>query len=157
MLFLLEGMDKTGKSTTTELLRRKFKADFTHMSAPSKWHTEESYFAECLHIIALTAGKNIVFDRSWYGELIWPEIYGRKALLTEQKVQALTKVARLLHPDGVKLIYMHDDNKEAHLARLASFKEPVYKYDEAINKHDEIANRNGFEFVTYPEAVKLWT
>lgn len=157
MLFLLEGMDKTGKSTTTELLRRKFKADFTHMSAPSKWHTEESYFAECLHILAMTAGKNIVFDRSWYGELIWPSIYGRKAMLSVDKVQALTAAARLLHTDGVNLIYMYDDNKENHIKRLESFKEPIYKYDLAIDKHTEVANEFGFTFVTFPEAVKLWS
>lgn len=156
MLYLFEGMDKVGKTTAAETVRKKIKGEIVHMGVPSKWHTPETYFAECLHKLALTAKKNVVFDRTFFGELIWPSIYGRSAMLSEDKVATLLQAAHHMHPDGVHLIYMHDPDKEAHIARMEAFGEPVYKYDEASSIHREVLAKNNFQFITYPEAVKIW-
>ena len=159
MLILLEGLDKTGKTTVAEGLRRVFKCDYMHMSAPAKHHNRKSYIAEMLHTLALTANKNVVVDRTWYGELVWPQVYNRQPLLTKEDVNIITAAAVALHgPDEVKMIYMHDPNQQAHQERLRKFKEPSYKYDETYSLYNVMAIDEGFQFLTFQEAkAKGWT
>jgi thymidylate kinase len=156
-IFLLEGMDKTGKSTAAELLRIKYKCNYIHMTAPAKFHTRESYFAEMLHTIALTAGKNVVIDRTWYGEQVWPFVYDRTPLLSMEDMRALTAVATHLHRHDLHLYYMYDNDKDAHQARLREFKEPSYDYDSVTNLYQTMVTLHPFQTITFPEAIKLWT
>lgn len=150
-LIILEGLDKTGKSTVAEHFRQKQRYEYIHMTAPAKWHNRDSYFAEMLHLIAITAGKNVVMDRSWFGELVWPDIFVRPPKLTYLDCDILTAVAVQLHGD-VQTIYMHDPNREAHLARIAAFKEPTYDFGRAADLYEKAMRHSGFQFLTFPEA-----
>jgi len=157
MIFLLEGMDKTGKSTVAELLRKLFKCDYMHMSAPAKFHTRDSYLAEMLHVLAFTAGKNVVIDRSWYGELVWPLVYGRARLLYDREVSLLTEMAQVLHHGNLLKIYMSPGDKAAHVERLQRFQEPTYDYDATQQRYELVASEHNFEFTTFDEAVLKWS
>lgn len=158
MLVILEGLDKTGKSTVAEHFRQKKRFEYVHMTAPAKWHTRDTYFAEMLHTLALTAGKNVVMDRSWMGELVWPHIFGRNNLLCDKDCDRLLMVAEALHEGNLRCIYMHDPDHEAHMARIAKFKEPSYDFIQAKALYDLAMSNQGFEYVTFQEAeVNGWT
>lgn len=157
MLILLEGLDKVGKSTVAEHFRQTKKFEYIHMTAPAKWHTRDSYFGEMLHVIALTAGKNVVIDRSWYGELVWPEIFNRPALLNSYDCHALSTICNSLH-GHVEKYYMHDPDHQAHLARIAKFKEPSYDFNKARRLYEEACKAASFSKLTFQEAeTKGWT
>ena len=157
MLIIIEGMDKVGKTTVAEHFRQQKKFEYVHMTAPAKWHTRESYFAEMLHIIALTAGKNVVIDRSWCGELVWPFVFNRDWLLSEKDCEVLTETARTLHSRGVQMFYMNDPDEEGHLARIKKFKEPSYDFSLARELYSKLLN-NGFTSLTFNEAKEFgWT
>jgi thymidylate kinase len=157
MLYLIEGMDKVGKSTAASILRTRIKGNYVHMTAPAKWHTRETYFAEMLHTIALTAQKNVVIDRTWYGEAVWPQVYNRVSLLTDDDMETLTEAALALHDGAVHKLYMFDDDAEAHLKRMSEFKEPAYDVQLASRLYDDMTRRHGFMPITLPGAIKLWT
>lgn len=157
MLIILEGLDKTGKSTVAEHFRQKQRFEYLHMTAPAKWHTPQSYFAEMVHLLASTVGKNVVLDRSWCGELVWPQIFGRQALLDGCQCADLSCIATSIH-DTVQKIYMHDPNEQAHLERIAKFKEPTYDFKKARELYEMMAHGQEFEFLTFSEAeAKGWT
>ena len=156
MLIILEGLDKTGKSTVAEHFRKEKRFEYIHMTAPAKWHTRDSYYTEMLHLIASTAGKNVVIDRSWYGELVWPSIFCRTPLLSFSDVQDLSAIARIVHKDQLEAIYMYDPDRDAHLARIAKFKEPSYDFNFARSLYDNATY--SFQRLTFQEAeTKGWT
>lgn len=157
MLVILEGLDKTGKSTVAEGFRAKKRFEYLHMTAPAKWHTRDSYMAEMVHLLASTVGKNVVLDRSWVGELVWPHIFDRKALLTGEDCANLFAIADCLHGE-VKRVYMHDPDYIAHLNRIAQFKEPTYDFEMARKFYEAAATSLELEFVTFQEAeARGWT
>lgn len=147
MLVVLEGMDRTGKST----LAAKYAAlgfEVLHFSAPPKGATPEGYFAETLKLVASTYGKKVVWDRSHYGELIWPQVFGRMPLLSESSVSQVDGIIRTLHRGEFEKIYMHDPDMAAHKSRLLADNEPKYDYELVSSIHRDIATRYHFTFKT---------
>lgn len=156
MLIVLEGLDKTGKSTVAEHFRKKERFEYIHMTAPAQWHTPQSYMTEMLHLIASTSGKNVVIDRSWYGELVWPNVFYRTPLLSYSDADALTSVARTVHRGQIELFYMYDPDHDAHLARISKFAEPTYDLDYVRSLYDSVTWT--FQRLTFQEAEqKGWT
>lgn len=150
-LILLEGMDKVGKSTVAQhFVDQGY--EYVHMSAPAKGHTHATYLVEMLGIISNTANKNVIVDRSWHGELIWPSVYGRESLLSQSDVLLLNMISQTLHNQDVKYYYMYDDNKKTHKARLRKFKEPSYDYDMVYNLYEDVMGDYMFEFLTFQDA-----
>lgn len=158
MIILLEGMDKVGKSTVANHFCKKDSFEYIHMSAPTKGISREDYIKEMMTLVANTAGKNVVIDRTWYGELVWPFAYGRKALLDLDFCNTLTYLAKRIHKDNLFKIYMHDPDKEKHQARMREFKEPVYNYDLVSDLYEKVMIDSDFVFYTFQEAeAKGWT
>lgn len=145
MLIVLEGLDRTGKST---MAARYAKAGFeiVHFSAPPKGATPEGYFAETLRLVASTYGKNIVWDRSHYGELVWPQVFDRPALLSESAISQIDGIIRTVHRGQFEKIYMFDPDRAAHLARMLANKEPKYDISKAIEIYEDVAKRFHFDF-----------
>ena len=90
---ILEGLDRTGKSTVAELYKRQG-YEVVHMSAPNKKFTQPgytgpSYLDEMIDIYMKYSHKDVCFDRSPYGETVWPFVYGRKAQLSEEEIESL--------------------------------------------------------------------
>ena len=156
-LWVLEGMDRVGKSTTADLLRRRYKAEYIHMTVPARWHVPYSYFTEVLHLLMSTYGKNVVMDRSFYGEAVWPHVYNRVPLLDKQNMYDLIHIAKILHKQEVQCIYMYDPNTEAHKNRLLQDKEPLYDYDKVSLLYKQMAIDHKFSTIDLPGAIKLWT
>src|ERR1700677_2946033 len=93
---ILEGLDRTGKSTVAELYKRSG-YEVVHMSAPNKKYMEPgytgpSYLDEIVDLYMRYALRDVVFARSPYGEFIWPFVYGRKPQLNKDDIEILQDI-----------------------------------------------------------------
>lgn len=151
-LVLLEGLDRTGKSTVAAYFET-LGYEIIHLSAPAKGTTSDQYVQEMADLLTSAATKDIVLDRTHYGELIWPEIYGRKSLIDEEQFEMLREIEESV---GVKRIWMTDNAIDAHWKRCVDNKEPLTKiqFTRARALYSTMAHRYGFEPITLPAFIK---
>lgn len=147
-LIILEGLDRTGKSSVAEYFSSKG-YEVIHMSAPKKGTTQDEFLQEMVDIITAAATKDICLDRSYYGELVWPQIYNRPSLLSEENLEILREVEATV---DTKHILMYDNNVEAHWQRCVDNKEPLTKaqFSRARSLYSQMASKYNFELVTLP-------
>lgn len=156
-LVLLEGLDRTGKSTVAAYYE-SLGYEKIHLTAPPKelfqpGYTGPSYLDMMVDLLQEASTKDVVMDRSHYGELVWPEIFGRKSLLSEEDIEVLRELEDAV---GVTRIMMHDTNLEAHWKRCVDNKEPINKqqFSRARGLYSQIAMKYGFELMTLPNFIK---
>jgi len=156
-LVLLEGLDRTGKSTVASYFET-LGFELIHMSAPPKGTTSDQYLQEMVDLISSAAVKDIVLDRTHYGELVWPQVYGtpqspRKALLSEDDFDILREIEDTV---GVQRLWMTDDDLKGHWQRCLDNKEPLDKaqFTRARALFSSVAQKYGFEKVTLQTFVK---
>lgn len=153
-LIILEGLDRTGKSSVAAHFQAKG-FELVHQSAPEKGTTADLFLEEQMQLISRASSQDIVLDRSYYGELVWPEIYGRESLLSEESIEALRELEESV---GVTRILMIDPNIEAHWKRCVDNKEPLTKpqFVRARTLFSAMADKYSFERKTihnFPEIV----
>lgn len=151
-LVLLEGLDRTGKSTVAAYFET-LGFEKIHMSAPAKGTTPDQYMQQMMELLQSAATKDIVLDRTHYGELIWPNIYNRKPLLDEEMIDALRDIENAV---GVQRLWMTDDDLKAHWQRCVDNKEPLDKaqFTRARGLYSTMAQNYGFEKVTLQTFLK---
>jgi hypothetical protein len=152
-LVLLEGLDRTGKSTVAKFFESKG-YEVVHLSAPGKeFHAGNTYLDAMVDLLQRGASRDLVIDRTHYGELVWPQVYGRKPLLTEEDYEILREIEDSI---GVKRILMHDPNAEAHWQRCVDNKEPLTKaqFARARSIYATMGAQHGFESITLPAFCK---
>lgn len=151
-LVLLEGLDRTGKSTVAAYFET-LGFEKIHMSAPSKGTTPDQYMQQMMELLQSAATKDMVLDRTHYGELIWPQIYGRKPLLDDEMIEALREIEDAV---GVQRLWMTDDDLKAHWQRCVDNKEPLDKaqFTRARGLYSTMAQKYGFEKVTLQTFLK---
>lgn len=77
MLIMLEGLDRTGKTTLGEAIAKRLGAPLIHKGQPqSDWFME--YVAP---LAAHQPGLDLVLDRWHWGEMVWPFAFGRRGLM----------------------------------------------------------------------------
>lgn len=128
MWIILEGLDRSGKSTVAEYFGKQG-YEVVHMNAPDKKYSEPGYSGpgyvdEMLELCMKYDNKDVVFDRSWYGELVWPSIFGRNPQLSPDDFDMLKEYEERNQAD--KLLLMDPDTK-AHWRRCAENNEPIDK------------------------------
>lgn len=145
---LLEGLDRSGKSTVAEMYKRKG-FDVVHMEAPDKKYFQPgysgpSYLEEVVNMYTIYDGKDVLFDRTIYGECIWPEIFNRQALLTDEDFEYLQRLE--YNNDAVKIL-MYDQNTEAHWQRCVDNNEPINRlqFVQASRLYDKLAQKYNFD------------
>ena len=80
MIFLLEGLDKTGKSTLAEVLRKKLRCEIVKFSAPGS----DAYLEYSRFLDSNNPTKDYILDRFCHGELCYgPVLRGRSQLSFE--------------------------------------------------------------------------
>ena len=151
-LILLEGIDKVGKTTVASYFET-LGYERVHLSAPTKGTTSDQYLQEMVELVSSAATKDITLDRSHYGELIWPQIYGRKPLLDEEAIDAIREIEESV---GVQRIWMTDSNVEAHWKRCFDNKEPLDKvqFTRARALYSSMAHKYNFEPITLQSFIK---
>jgi hypothetical protein len=151
-LILLEGLDRTGKSTVAAYYE-SLGYDLVHLSAPPKGTSSDDYMQQMLDLVSSAAYRDLVLDRTAYGEYVWPEIYGRQPLLSEDQLDALAEVEDTV---GVTRIIMYDSDLEAHWKRCVDNKEPLTKpqFSRARGLYSQMARKYNFEMVTLPKFLE---
>jgi len=141
-LIILEGLDRTGKSSVAEFYKNKG-YELIHQSAPPKGMTADLFLEEMMQLVSSAASKDIVLDRSYYGELVWPTVYGRESLLPEENLEVLRELESSV---GTERVLMVDPNVEAHWQRCVDNKEPMTKaqFARARNLFSSMAEKYGF-------------
>lgn len=96
MLIVLEGIDGVGKTTLANLLSKTYDAGIIHATrdTPNDW----AWFNEMMD---LAKDRNIIMDRSFWGQFVYQEPDERK-LSWEQ----LHELEHRLDQEGGKLIYV---------------------------------------------------
>ena len=128
--------------------------ELIHMSAPNKelyqpGYTGPSYLDQIVELVATAVSKNIILDRSHYGELIWPNIYGRDPLLDDEAIEIIREIEESV---GARRILMNDLDAEAHWARCVANKEPLTRpqFLRARTMFERMADKYKFEKHTLP-------
>lgn len=144
---ILEGIDRTGKSSVCELYRKQGYEVF-HFKAPDKKYADPgyagpSYVDEILDLYMQFDNKDVVFDRSIYGEVVWPHVYGRKSMLTEDDIDMLREFE---DRNSTSRILMVDPNTAAHWQRCVDNKEPLnqHQFKIAGSLFNKMAHKYGF-------------
>lgn len=145
---ILEGLDRTGKSTVADLYKEKG-FQVVHMSAPDKKYREPGYTGpgyidELVEIYMKYSGQDVVFDRSPYGEFVWPEVYGRDPQLTEDDLDMLIEIEEQNH---ARRILMYDKNVDIHWRRCLENNEPLDRkqFSKARALFERISTNYNFE------------
>jgi hypothetical protein len=123
---ILEGIDRSGKSTVAELYKSQ-DYEVIHMSAPSKKYKEPgysgpSYLDDILDLLMQYDGKDVVWDRSWYGEFVWPHAYGREPMLVEDDMEIIREFEER---NNTQRILMVDPDTAGHWKRCVDNNEPL--------------------------------
>lgn len=152
-LIILEGVDRSGKTSVALHFRAK---GFTviHQSAPAKGLTADLYLEEQVQLVSRAANENILLDRSYYGERLWPQIYGRESLLSDEGLEILRELEESV---GTVRILLHDPNVEAHWKRCVDNKEPLTKAQFVLARklYNDLATKYGFERKTLHDYVEV--
>ena len=122
-LIILEGLDRTGKSSVAKHYEGQG-YEVVHQSAPAKDMTADNYLEEQVKLVSSAAAKNLVLDRSYYGELVWPSVYGRTSLLTPDGLESLRELENSV---GTTRFLMVDKDVAAHWKRCVDNGEPMDK------------------------------
>lgn len=145
---LLEGLDRSGKSTVAEMYKKQG-FDVVHMEAPDKKYSQPgysgpSYLEEIVDMYNIYAGKDVLFDRTIYGETVWPDVYNRLPCLTVEDIEYLS---RLEYNNNTTKILMYDQDVEAHWNRCVANNEPLNRlqFVQAGRLYDELATKHNFE------------
>ena len=153
-LVLLEGLDRTGKSTVASYFET-LGFERVHLSAPPKGTTSDDYLQQMVDLLSSAAHKDICLDRTHYGELVWPQVYSnpqkpRKALLDEEQIEILREIEESV---GVQRIWMTDNAIDAHWKRCVENNEPLDKsqFTRARALFSSMAHKYGFEPITLPQ------
>lgn len=144
---LLEGIDRSGKSTVSKTYESKgYK--YIHFSAPDRkyyqpGYTGPSYLDDLIEMLIGLSGQDVVFDRSWYGETIWPYVYGRNPLITDEDIQVLLEIEN--QNDTIRIL-MQDPDVEAHWKRCFDNKEPMSRtqFNSAGQMYKTMADKYNF-------------
>jgi hypothetical protein len=88
-------------------------------------------------------GQDVVFDRSAYGEFIWPHVYGRESTLSEDDMEILQEFEE--RNETLKIL-MTDPDTEAHWKRCVDNNEPLTypQFRLANNLYTKLAHKYNF-------------
>ena len=154
-LIILEGLDRTGKSSVAQMFE-KSGFELLHISAPAKGTTADEYIGEWVDLLTSIQGRNIVMDRSHYGELVWPQVYGRKPLLDGESIDILREIEANVE---VTRILMYDPDSKSHWQRCVDNNEPLtqQQFVKARTLFSTMADKYDFARKTlkdFPDAVQ---
>jgi hypothetical protein len=100
-------------------------------------------------------GKDVVFDRSWYGEIcIWPYVYGRTPQLSVDDVEIFREFE---DRNFAERYLLSDPNVEAHWRRCVENKEPLNRpqFNIANMLYKKMAEEHDFKTVDLTHFVDI--
>lgn len=146
MIYLVDGPDGAGKTT----LARKIKeaspgAEIVHFGAPATAEEADNYWKVYLNAIEQASvntaySKTIIFDRSWYSDLVYGPVMRGKTELTDEHRTCLEHAVRscggglVIYCTGVqrKLWSRCLQRGETYITNAEQHKAICEKYDEVM-------------------------
>ena len=137
MIIILEGPDGSGKSTLAYKLAKQTKYLLMHRSKPESKKDNKNMMNE--YLLAIKSGKNMIFDRCWYSEMVYGEVMRDASVISYPEMYELEK---LLCRAGAIIIYCTDKPEtlwtrctkrgEDYVTDFVTHKEICDKYDEVL-------------------------
>lgn len=100
MIIIIEGPDGSGKSTLASQLSKQTGYPVVHRSAPKS--EEEKQQMMQMYKQAIKEGKNVIFDRCWYSEMVYGPIMRDDSIFSYPQMYELE---RMLAKKGCIVIY----------------------------------------------------
>jgi tRNA uridine 5-carbamoylmethylation protein Kti12 len=155
---ILAGADCVGKTTIAKFYERQgYK--YIHLSAPDekffKDEDENAYFKYIKDMLENLIDSDVVFDRSWYDELVYADMYNReKALINEKHLEELHEVEEYA---DVRKIYLYDEDRDAHWERCKESNQPLSynQFASSINIFEQITKEQEFEKYQMPQLKEM--
>jgi len=123
LLIVIEGVDRTGKSTLARRIAERIGAEVIHAGVPTKGSIEE--YETALNGYDPREEEHLVLDRWHVGEYVWPEIFGRESdfdLATRRHVEMF------MSSRGATVVY-GDRDREKLKKELVLHNEPLAPED----------------------------
>jgi len=140
---ILEGLDRSGKSSVAEYYKSQG-YHYVHMNAPDKKYSSDGYAGpgyidEMVELYTSCDGRDVVFDRSIYGEKVWPAVFGRTSQLSYEDFEVLEDFER---QNETQYILMWDPNFDEHWARCVKDREPLkrHQFNHAVAMYERLEN-----------------
>lgn len=162
MLFLIEGLDRTGKTTLAARLSDQLGgAPVVHFSAPKASKPIVEYLSALVPYRG-AEDEHVIYDRGHIGEVVWPKFFGRESIVDEAAWRYIemfytSRGALYLYcrrdPDELKLALLRDEEPlspddvdaalEAYEGALAQTANPFVRYDhgDPVEPILEVADR----------------
>lgn len=99
MRIIIEGADGVGKTTIAEKIAEKFNLSLVHFT--NKDPRDLNFYYQSLR------KNNVVYDRSFLSEMIYPKIFNRPQKLKKYEFEYLLEKAKELE---IKIIILNNDN-----------------------------------------------
>jgi thymidylate kinase len=86
MKIIIEGADGTGKTTLCKKLAEKYKLEYRHVT--QKDPNTFDFYSKTME------NNNVIYDRHLVGEMIYPNVFKRKANFKQKEFSKLLKIAK---------------------------------------------------------------
>ena len=103
MIIIIEGPDGSGKTTLAGVLSRQTGFPMVHRTQPKSEEEKARMMQE--YVATIKAGKNAIFDRCWYSEMVYGPIMRDKSVISYPEMYELEW---LLTKRGALIIYCTD-------------------------------------------------
>ena len=100
MIIILEGPDGAGKTTLAEKLKKQTGYMYLRRAQPKTEEEKQRMMEEYVQVIK--SGKNCIFDRCWYSEMVYGPVMRDDSVITYPQMYQLE---RLLTKHGAIVIY----------------------------------------------------
>ena len=120
MIIILEGCDRTGKTTLAEELKRLTGGTVIHASKPTSPPLEE--YLSPLIDYRPGSGETIILDRWHWGEWVWPKIFKRESEMTWKLLKSIDKQLAAI---GAMTVYCARHDYREWVKDLRANNEPI--------------------------------
>lgn len=144
MIYIIDGPDGAGKSTLAQQIKAASPgATIEHFGAPATPEQADNYWLVYLEAINKAAdGRTIIFDRSWYSDLVYGPVMRGKIEMSSSHKECLEHAVRscggglVIYCTGVqrKLWSRCLQRGETYIKNADQHKAICQKYDEVMHQ-----------------------
>ena len=137
MRIIIEGVDRIGKTTLAKKIAKRYKLDYVHVGINDP--KDYDFYYQTLR------KRNVIFDRHFIGEMIYPSVFNRKKQLT---IEEFKKLMQFSFEEEIKVIILYSDDHELLNKRMRRerYKQVRMQY-QLINKAFHTIGRDNPEYI----------
>lgn len=143
MIYILEGNEGGGKSTLATYLSKTLGVEIRHRSKPKSKKEKDQMMFDYLNDIAKAEHTNVIWDRSFYSEVVYGNVMRDSSVISEDQMYTLEK---FMQKNGGAIVYycvlpiseqweLAQARGEDYITNFEDFKKIHLAYDDMfINK-----------------------